>query len=285
MAWEVVIADDVVVETRLVHCCWVWSRRSTRWMWIDNADHGGDEVVALPCNLLRDQPSCSRDSRALRRGISGSCSNAPLLSDSLFCLVPHFFFAPLFTSAAIKSVCLFLSSSRLSPSSFISADVVTSALGHSDGFYRPHRFSLCYISEGMQINIFRPPISSDQYRRNESAHPPPPPHLSQRSHIRFLGRCPAALRPQFYANVLLTGGNCAIPNLRERLYRDLRASAPIHCEVNVILPEEPMYHAWRGRFSRYSWLLFLRVLLLVSVMTAIVFWRKHDALSGAVYDS
>ncbi|CAM9483908.1 unnamed protein product [Ectocarpus sp. 12 AP-2014] len=59
-------------------------------------------------------------------------------------------------------------------------------------------------------------------------------------------RCPAALRPQFYANVLLTGGNCAIPNLRERLYRDLRASAPIHCEVNVILPEEPMLHAWRG---------------------------------------
>lgn len=59
-------------------------------------------------------------------------------------------------------------------------------------------------------------------------------------------RCPAALRPQFYANVLLTGGNCTIPNLRERLYRDLRASAPIHCEVNVILPEEPMLHAWRG---------------------------------------
>ncbi|CAM9797256.1 unnamed protein product [Ectocarpus sp. 8 AP-2014] len=59
-------------------------------------------------------------------------------------------------------------------------------------------------------------------------------------------RCPAALRPQFYANVLLTGGNCAIPNLRERLYRNLRASAPIHCEVNVILPEEPMLHAWRG---------------------------------------
>ncbi|CAM9339438.1 unnamed protein product [Scytosiphon promiscuus] len=59
-------------------------------------------------------------------------------------------------------------------------------------------------------------------------------------------RCPAELRPQFYANVLLTGGNCAIPNLRERLYSDLRASAPIHCEVNVILPEEPMYHAWRG---------------------------------------
>ncbi|CAM9586732.1 unnamed protein product [Ectocarpus fasciculatus] len=61
-----------------------------------------------------------------------------------------------------------------------------------------------------------------------------------------IARCPAALRPQFYANVLLTGGNCAIPNLRERLYRDLRASAPIHCEVNVILPEEPMLHAWRG---------------------------------------
>ncbi|CAN0353439.1 unnamed protein product [Pylaiella littoralis] len=59
-------------------------------------------------------------------------------------------------------------------------------------------------------------------------------------------RCPAALRPQFYANVLLTGGNCAIPNLKERLYRDLRVSAPIHCEVNVTLPDEPMLHAWRG---------------------------------------
>ncbi|CAN0089208.1 unnamed protein product [Laminaria digitata] len=61
-----------------------------------------------------------------------------------------------------------------------------------------------------------------------------------------IDRCPEALRPQFYANVLLTGGNCAIPNLRERVYRDLRASAPTHCEVNVILPEEPTLHAWRG---------------------------------------
>lgn len=72
------------------------------------------------------------------------------------------------------------------------------------------------------------------------------PHVFCPLYRRLLVSCPAALRPQFYANVLLTGGNCAIPNLRERLYRDLRASAPIHCEVNVILPEEPMLHAWRG---------------------------------------
>lgn len=59
-------------------------------------------------------------------------------------------------------------------------------------------------------------------------------------------RCPELLRPQLYANVLLTGGNCAMPNLRERIFRDLRASAPEHCEINVNLPDEPALHAWRG---------------------------------------
>lgn len=60
-------------------------------------------------------------------------------------------------------------------------------------------------------------------------------------------RCPEPLRPQLYANVLLTGGNCALPNLRERLYGDLRAAAPQYCEVNVTLPEDPAIHAWRGQ--------------------------------------
>ncbi|CAM9350285.1 unnamed protein product [Discosporangium mesarthrocarpum] len=58
--------------------------------------------------------------------------------------------------------------------------------------------------------------------------------------------CPALLRPALFANVLLTGGNWVIPNLQERLQRELRSVAPNHSAVNVILPPDPDLHAWRG---------------------------------------
>ncbi|KAL1456991.1 hypothetical protein WDU94_001671 [Cyamophila willieti] len=58
--------------------------------------------------------------------------------------------------------------------------------------------------------------------------------------------CPEPSRPHLYENILLTGGCCGFPGLRERVASEVRALAPDEMDVNVVLPPNPITYAWEG---------------------------------------
>lgn len=47
--------------------------------------------------------------------------------------------------------------------------------------------------------------------------------------------CPE-MQPHFYKNIVLTGGNTLFPGFRDRVYKEVRALAPVEYEVSVVLP-------------------------------------------------
>ena len=50
--------------------------------------------------------------------------------------------------------------------------------------------------------------------------------------------CPEEARCHLYKNIVLTGGCALFPGFKERLYKDIRASAPDEYEVNITLPQK-----------------------------------------------
>lgn len=49
--------------------------------------------------------------------------------------------------------------------------------------------------------------------------------------------CPE-MQPHFYKNIVLTGGNTLFPGFRDRVYKEVRALAPVEYEVSVVLPQK-----------------------------------------------
>ncbi|CAH1396441.1 unnamed protein product [Nezara viridula] len=58
--------------------------------------------------------------------------------------------------------------------------------------------------------------------------------------------CPEEARSHLYKNIILTGGCALFPGFKERLYKDVRASAPDEYEVHITLPPNPITYAWHG---------------------------------------
>jgi actin-related protein 6 len=50
--------------------------------------------------------------------------------------------------------------------------------------------------------------------------------------------CPEEARSHLYSNILVTGGSAKFPGFKERLYKEIRASAPDEFDVNITLPEK-----------------------------------------------
>ncbi|CAG2100522.1 unnamed protein product [Medioppia subpectinata] len=60
---------------------------------------------------------------------------------------------------------------------------------------------------------------------------------------------PEEIRPHLYENILLIGGNCGFSGIKERVYSDVRSTAPHLYDVNVCLPPSPMTYIWQsGRY-------------------------------------
>lgn len=65
--------------------------------------------------------------------------------------------------------------------------------------------------------------------------------------VQAVEMCPRAHWADLYANVLLSGGNCAFPGFRARLVADLRPLVPDVCELRVRADEkEPALSAFHG---------------------------------------
>jgi actin-related protein len=59
-------------------------------------------------------------------------------------------------------------------------------------------------------------------------------------------KCDTDIRPDLYANVVLSGGGTLFPGMAERIAKDLRAMAPPQLEVKVIAAPERRYAVWLG---------------------------------------
>eukprot|EP00118_Oscarella_pearsei_P000012 m.3972 g.3972 ORF g.3972 m.3972 type:complete len:416 (+) comp10030_c0_seq1:125-1372(+) len=64
--------------------------------------------------------------------------------------------------------------------------------------------------------------------------------------IKSIQATPEILHPHLYGNIVVTGGSAALPNFRERVFRDVRALVPGQYDVNVWLPPDPVTYAWEG---------------------------------------
>lgn len=58
--------------------------------------------------------------------------------------------------------------------------------------------------------------------------------------------CPEHYHADLYANVILTGGNCRLPNFRERVLQELRPIVSDIYDVNVSMDTDPMLTPFRG---------------------------------------
>ncbi|KAI6661341.1 hypothetical protein LOD99_10008 [Oopsacas minuta] len=61
-----------------------------------------------------------------------------------------------------------------------------------------------------------------------------------------INMCDMDTRKHLYANIVLSGGNCMFPGIRERLEKEISFLAPSTTSVRVIAPAERKYLAWMG---------------------------------------
>lgn len=66
--------------------------------------------------------------------------------------------------------------------------------------------------------------------------------------------CPE-MQSHFYKNIVLTGGNALFPGFRDRVYKEVRALAPVEYEVSVVLPQKYVLRVLK------NWLTFCLVIL------------------------
>eukprot|EP01116_Phalansterium_solitarium_P022809 TRINITY_DN7671_c0_g1_i2.p2 TRINITY_DN7671_c0_g1~~TRINITY_DN7671_c0_g1_i2.p2 ORF type:complete len:374 (-),score=72.36 TRINITY_DN7671_c0_g1_i2:214-1335(-) len=63
--------------------------------------------------------------------------------------------------------------------------------------------------------------------------------------INAIGKCNAALQPDLFSNIVLSGGSALLPGLPERLRRDLQQRVPQQA-VAVDVAPQAQFAAWRG---------------------------------------
>lgn len=64
--------------------------------------------------------------------------------------------------------------------------------------------------------------------------------------VQSIQSCPECYRPALYRSVYLVGGVALLPNLLERLKRELRSLVPSEYDINIAVGESPMKRAWLG---------------------------------------
>jgi len=58
--------------------------------------------------------------------------------------------------------------------------------------------------------------------------------------------CAPDLQPGLWNNIVLIGGSVQFPGFKERLEKELRAKAPVDCDLNISTPEDPIAASWKG---------------------------------------
>jgi len=66
--------------------------------------------------------------------------------------------------------------------------------------------------------------------------------------IHAVEACDRSLHAAMYHNILLVGGNARIPQIKDRIYNDLRALVPSRYKVRILVPNDPISFAWQGMY-------------------------------------
>ncbi|XP_055048724.2 actin-related protein 6 [Misgurnus anguillicaudatus] len=64
--------------------------------------------------------------------------------------------------------------------------------------------------------------------------------------VNSINNMPEEMQPHLYKNIVLTGGNTLFPGFRDRVYKEVRALAPVEYQVRVVLPQNPICYPWEG---------------------------------------
>lgn len=64
--------------------------------------------------------------------------------------------------------------------------------------------------------------------------------------VQSVQSCPAAYQPALYSSIRLVGGIANLPNLKERLDREVRQCMPAEYALSIELPITPTEQAWKG---------------------------------------
>ena len=59
-------------------------------------------------------------------------------------------------------------------------------------------------------------------------------------------RCDIDIKPDLYANTVLSGGTTMFPGIADRMQKEITALAPTTMKVKIIAPPERKYSAWIG---------------------------------------
>ena len=70
--------------------------------------------------------------------------------------------------------------------------------------------------------------------------------------VQSVEACPECYRPALYKSVYLVGGVALLPNLIERLKRELRSLVPSEYDIDVSIGESPIDRAWVGAKSYFE---------------------------------
>ena len=57
---------------------------------------------------------------------------------------------------------------------------------------------------------------------------------------------PVERRPGLYANIVLMGGNCCFPGVRERIYMNLRPLVSDTYNISLFVDEDPLCTVYQG---------------------------------------
>jgi actin-related protein len=70
--------------------------------------------------------------------------------------------------------------------------------------------------------------------------------------VQSVESCPEPYRPALYRSVYLVGGVTLLPNLMERLQRELRSLVPTEYDLKISMADSPIDRAWLGAKSFFG---------------------------------
>jgi len=69
--------------------------------------------------------------------------------------------------------------------------------------------------------------------------------------VSAIEACPVIYQSAMYETIRVIGGACLLPNLKERLYREVRQLAPTHYNLKIDFAPDPINDAW---MNAHTWL-------------------------------
>ncbi|XP_024080551.1 actin-related protein 6 isoform X2 [Cimex lectularius] len=114
------------------------------------------------------------------------------------------------------------------------------------------------LRRGYEITLDKPPVLEQQKLRMNNERFSVPEVLFYPSDVGInqmgiseaihnsIESCPEEARSHLYRNIVVVGGSSQFAGFKERLFKDVRSSAPDEYDVRIHVPDNPITFAWEG---------------------------------------